>query len=788
MVTITDPLFASQWHFGLMGNIQRIWDEYTGVGVHVGVFDDGVQYNHPDLAANYDASKHFSYNNVTYNPSPITRTGADPDAHGTSVAGLIAAARNGVGGVGVAYGAKITGVNMLSDPALQTDAMADRVLRHGATFDVMSNSWGYTPYFETYQNAGLAGSTSATTIAAYDYNTRVGRHGLGTVIVQAAGNDASNANADGVNTARSLISVAALDRYGSVTSYSNTGANIWISAGAASVTTDLTGSNGYNTKAGTAGDYQSTFGGTSAATPVVAGVVALMLDANEGLGWRDVKEILANSASLTGSIIGGSATYETTGTRFQVIDRNTGGGLVRDGDSWNDGGRAISWDYGFGRVNAFAAVRLAEVWTLINGPAQTSANDRELAFTNPTDVRMTFSGGLGTAASSVACTTHMEIDYIAVTLGFDFTAPTGSAAGLSITLLGPGGASFDLVHAGDLYYSDVHGGWTWTYGVAEALGLDAFGSWTAVIRDSSNSVSGHACTLQDLKISFSGDASFDSNNIHHITPDFVKTNALNAGGLRDHAINDTNGGTDWLQMATLAGDVQVSLVAGQSFAVNGVVWGTIAAGTQIENVVTGDGNDRIIGNNLGNKIYGMRGNDTIAGGLGADLLDGGQGNDSVLGGDGNDQALGGVGNDVLLGGIGFDGLAGQAGNDTLLGEAGNDSLLGGDGIDRLSGGADADRIDGGTGADVLSGELGADLFVFNRGYGGDRVTDFQDNSDTIVLDDALWGNTALTVASVVTQFARVVSGSVVMNFGNGDVLTLTGLTNTAALLDDISIV
>jgi hypothetical protein len=54
---------------------------------------------------------------------------------------------------------------------------------------------------------------------------------------------------------------------------------------------------------------------------VVAGVVALMLDANEGLGWRDVKEILANSASLTGSIIGGSATYETTGTRFQVIDQ-----------------------------------------------------------------------------------------------------------------------------------------------------------------------------------------------------------------------------------------------------------------------------------------------------------------------------------------------------------------------------------------------------------------------------------------------------------------------------------
>lgn len=386
MVSINDPLFSSQWHFALLGNIQRIWDEYTGAGVHVGVYDDGVQYTHPDLLANYDSSRHFRYGNITYDPALITLTGANPDAHGTSVAGIIAAAaNNGLGGTGVAFGASITGVNFLSDPRLQTDAMSHQALLHAARFDVMSNSWGYNPYFEPFQNASIAGSTAALVIADYHNAVVVGRGGLGTIIVQAAGNEATNAQADGINTARELISVAALLPDGSAQSYTNYGANILVAAGAAAVTTDLVGSAGYNTAIGAAGNYQTDFGGTSAATPVVSGVVALMLDANAGLGWRDVQEVLANSARMTGSVVGGSASYETTGTRFQDIDRMVGGVLTRSTDSWNDGGRAISWDYGFGRVDAYAAVRLAEVWTLINGAAHTSTNEQSLTVSNAAD-------------------------------------------------------------------------------------------------------------------------------------------------------------------------------------------------------------------------------------------------------------------------------------------------------------------------------------------------------------------------------------------------------------------
>lgn len=79
----TDPLFARQWHFSLLTGslpadisqqgdttlMQRIWDEYSGAGVHVGVYDTGIEYSHPDLAANYDASRHVVMSSSTARPS-----------------------------------------------------------------------------------------------------------------------------------------------------------------------------------------------------------------------------------------------------------------------------------------------------------------------------------------------------------------------------------------------------------------------------------------------------------------------------------------------------------------------------------------------------------------------------------------------------------------------------------------------------------------------------------------------------------------------------------------------
>src|SRR5262245_63849371 len=115
-----DTLFGSQWYLlntgqfggtaGIDINVTSVWDDYDGSGVHIGVYDDGIEFTHVDLNDNYDASRHVIINGFVHNPFPTLAT----DSHGTSVAGVIAAENDGVGTVGVAYGASLTGVNIFS--------------------------------------------------------------------------------------------------------------------------------------------------------------------------------------------------------------------------------------------------------------------------------------------------------------------------------------------------------------------------------------------------------------------------------------------------------------------------------------------------------------------------------------------------------------------------------------------------------------------------------------------------------------------------------------------------
>ena len=105
---------------------------------------------------------------------------------------------------------------------------------------------------------------------------------------------------------------------------------------------------------------------------MVTGVVSLMYDANAGLGWRDVQSILASSARHVGSDVGGGI----AGSEHYAWDFNAAG-------TWNGGGQHFSNDYGYGLVDALAAVRLAETWLLGGATtAATTANE----FTNTMDV------------------------------------------------------------------------------------------------------------------------------------------------------------------------------------------------------------------------------------------------------------------------------------------------------------------------------------------------------------------------------------------------------------------
>ncbi|MFW2545263.1 matrixin family metalloprotease [Primorskyibacter sp. 2E107] len=198
-----------------------------------------------------------------------------------------------------------------------------------------------------------------------------------------------------------------------------------------------------------------------------------------------------------------------------------------------------------------------------------------------------------------------------------------------------------------------------------------------------------------------------------------------------------------------------------------------------------DGNDSIYAGSGNDMLGGVNGNDSLFGADGNDSLFGGSGNDTLGGVNGNDSVFGGTGDDALYGGAGADALGGAAGNDTLFGGAGNDALYGGDGNDRLLGLDGDDTIYGGAGDDAISGGDGADVFVFADGFGTDVLSDFSlGEGDVIRIDDALWTGThgTLSEAEMIAEFGSYdASGNLVLDFGGGNAITLTGVTSSTGL-------
>ncbi len=732
----TDPLYASQWHFGLIGDIETIWDEYTGSGVNVGVYDSGIDYNHPDLIGNYDSSLHVL--DALGNPvDPFPNAGG---AHGTACAGLIgASANNGEGGVGVAHGVTLTGVNIFESGVygyvnggtpLELAAFID-VIEQAQQFDVMSNSWGITPGYGAYQSVLVPGQT-ADLVAAYELIAEVGRGGLGTVNVQAAGNDNMNANGDGANASRFTITIAATEFDGTASDYSNFGSGILVAAPAAAVTTDISGGAGYD-----AGDYTTSFNGTSAATPVTAGVISLMLEANADLGWRDVQNILANSASQTGSAFGGPAAGFEDGAWF-----STGAG------NFNGGGHTFNVSYGYGMVNAFAAVRMAEVWTMMNGGSAVSAGsvaanaleEQTVAADSGTiDLAIT---DASTVTSDLVVAGGVEVETIIVTFSVTHTW----ASDLDIYLVAPDGTRFMLMQdEGSSTLTD--NGFQWKFEIAAARGYSSAGTWTLEVTDDAG---GDVGTLHDWQLDFYGSAE-SNDDIHTVTEDYAALAAAEPG----RVIEDTNGGTDWLNTVALQGDVLIDLTS-DIFSVNGSSFATIV-GAGFENIVSGDGDDVLAGNALDNVLMGMRGTDQLFGLAGDDVLNGGVGVDHLYGGEDNDTLNGGTGDDLMFGGTGNDRyyvssagdqvmeLSGE-GTDTVIsylysytltnhverlelqGSAANgfgnslNNTLVGNGLNNvLNGGAGNDYMVGGRGDDHYTVGSAGDVVVEYNGQGTDTV-------------------------------------------------------------------
>lgn len=332
-----DPLFPMQWHLPRI-RAPEAWAYAHETSSTIVIVDDGIQHTHHDLSVDVDRS--FGWNATT--GKRLNTSHSDDSVHGTATAGVAAAMRdNGKGGCGVAFSSSLVGVRLLSHnrggSAFLSDSFASTLSElTNMENAVVSNSWG-PPDDGRVDGPGHRSLYNDVDNAMRAFHIH-GRGGHGGILLFANGNGGKydNSNDDGFASHPATISVAAVGDDNRRTSYTEPGTCIDVVAPSNGglngiVTTDLLHVAGYSTANST-----NTFGGTSASTPIVAGVVALMLDARPDLGATDVRHILVETAH-----------------RVHADDLD-----------WvqNDAGVWFSPWYGFGMVDAKRAVETALVW------------------------------------------------------------------------------------------------------------------------------------------------------------------------------------------------------------------------------------------------------------------------------------------------------------------------------------------------------------------------------------------------------------------------------------------
>ncbi len=601
----SDPLFPLQWHLHNTGtvkgavagfdiNVLPVWPDYTGKGRLVGIFDEGMDETHPDLVANYRADLGWDF----IDDRPGGQARADLDNHGVAVAGLIAAsAHNDIGGVGVAWDAQFTmhyfKLRDVDESLYEAFwRSSEKMVAQG--IEIANHSWGPgVPFY-------VDGSDQQEVHGIGRYLANTGREGLGMVVTFSAGNerlDGMNTNYDASTTMPWVIVVGASDQSGGMAVYSTPGANVLISAPgsmpASIVSTDRQGTDGYNTKPGTAGDYTNTeesyFNGTSAASPIAAGVVALMLEANSGLGYRDVQEILAYSAR-----------------RATFLDRDHQK-AYNGAHDWNGGALLVSHNFGFGHIDAHAAVRLAESWHKVSTLANLVIEDGEVAQRELT----VEAGEQATVTADFSADNRVEHMLVHVDLEAE------QLGQVTLELISPDGTASWLLYEPKPYVDDDDGevyplpvDLEFTHSTVQNWGEDLAGTWTLRL---SNGEEGDTVHLKNWSIQAFTAGQVGSDGVQIFTDEFARFVDEEA---ERTVLDAANGRT--LNAAAVTSDVVFDLSGGVSAI--GETEIHLADPGAFSHLVSGDGNDILIGNEADNILMPGRGYNHVDGGAGLDVL------------------------------------------------------------------------------------------------------------------------------------------------------------------------
>ena len=454
--TADDCLYGFQWHlsgkaFGrgeshnefntnsstntVHLNVAEVWKKYKGEGTYIAILEGNLNISHPDLEDNIASDYNHNYD--------VNNTDANFLSHTIAVAG-VAAARgyNGIGVRGVAPRAKMF---ILSNWEQDDDDHFAAMTIHREITAVSNNSydWGFFRHL------------SSMWYQALETGINEGFHGKGTVYVFSAGNQGNegyNANYSPYTNYHAVIAVCGVDYQGKHNHFSESGANLWVCALDGDkhekydiVTTDIPKA---SNNPGPNNGYTITAAGTSFSAPMVSGIVALMRQANKNLSWRDVKLILANSARNTDPDDKG---WGQSGMKYGLF-----------GDRYH-----FNHQYGFGLVDAKAAVDLAEEWVNLP-PREKDAVVKEEV--NSTDKMI-----------SRRLIVKSDIDFIEhVDATIDFSI--NRVHDLSIELISPSGTTSTLALPG-IRVSNSLTNVKYRFGSSRHLGEPASGVWRLIAQN-----------------------------------------------------------------------------------------------------------------------------------------------------------------------------------------------------------------------------------------------------------------------------------------------------------------